>query len=241
MKITDESVIRNGEKELIDTIIGDLDWNVIETIFREKHHLSIQDDVQYRQGDLVVHNDGIAYKLDFDVKVTLSILLDRTGNYLDFTTSGDVTQEAEASEGEIPPRENMHVEEPSSTVLDETQQAEDDSPSLQSESGLDSAHDPEKSSSSDLVDPQGTLSENPINDGKKLSETVIEECDGIEEAARQQSDDNAQVSLEESESALSPDPKKEPFKNISDMTSELSQMITEINRDNKQTSEVPEN
>ena len=86
MKITDSEIIKAGERELIDTIIGDLDWNAIEKVFKERHHLQIQDDVEYRQGDIVVHNDTVAYKLDFDVKLTLSILLDRSGNYVSFTT-----------------------------------------------------------------------------------------------------------------------------------------------------------
>ena len=36
MKITDENDIKNGEKELIDTIIGELDWSAIEKIFNLK-------------------------------------------------------------------------------------------------------------------------------------------------------------------------------------------------------------
>jgi len=86
MKITDENAIKNGEKELLDTIIGDLDWYIVEKIFNEKHRLKLQDDVEYRQGDIVIHGNDVAYKLDFDVKVTLSILLDRTGNYVELKT-----------------------------------------------------------------------------------------------------------------------------------------------------------
>ena len=94
MKITDSDIIKAGERELIDTIIGDLDWNAIEKIFKERHRLRIQDDVEYRQGDIVVHNDEVVYKLDFDVKLTLSILLDRSGNYLSFTTQNELFDEA---------------------------------------------------------------------------------------------------------------------------------------------------
>ena len=89
MKITDSEIIKTGEQELIDTIIGDLDWGAIEKIFKEKHRLRIQDDVEYRQGDIVVHNDAVAYKLDFDVKLTLSILLDRSGNYVSLATQSE--------------------------------------------------------------------------------------------------------------------------------------------------------
>ena len=97
MKITDPEVIKNGERELIDTITGDIDWDAIEKIFRERHNLEIQDDVEYRSGDIVVFDNKIAYKLDFDVKVTLSVLFDRNGQHIALTTSGDLTQIPERS------------------------------------------------------------------------------------------------------------------------------------------------
>lgn len=91
MKITNSEIIKTGERELIDTIIADLDWEMIETIVKNRHKLKIQDDIDYRQGDLIVHEDKVAYKLDFDVKMTLSIIFDRDGNYLSVTTSDDLT------------------------------------------------------------------------------------------------------------------------------------------------------
>lgn len=106
MKFTDSEIIKAGERELIDTIIGDLDWSAIEKIFKERHHLQIQDNVEYRQGDIVVHNDRVAYKLDFDVKLTLSILLDRSGNYVSFTTGGQTMDgETEKHSGGSPDQE----------------------------------------------------------------------------------------------------------------------------------------
>ncbi|MBN1103066.1 MAG: hypothetical protein JXL84_06610 [Deltaproteobacteria bacterium] len=88
MKITSTDVIRNGEKELMDAIIADLDWGSIETIFREKHHLPIEEDVEYKGGDIVIHNNEIAYRMEFEARVTLSVLLDREGNYLSVTGTG---------------------------------------------------------------------------------------------------------------------------------------------------------
>ena len=93
-KITDSEVIKSGERELLDIIIGDLDWEAIEKIVKERHQLRIQDDVEFKQGDIVVYNNTVAYKLDFDVKVTLTLLFDRDGNYLSFSTSGDFKKDA---------------------------------------------------------------------------------------------------------------------------------------------------
>ena len=132
MKITDADIIKTGERELIDTIIGDLDWNAIDKIFRERHQLKIQDDVEYRQGDIVVHNDEVAYKLDFDVKLTLSILLDRSGNYLSFTTQNELSDEViEKDTGT-----DMRPVQPSGPVFDSALKFEETEPAT--------AADPEK-------------------------------------------------------------------------------------------------
>jgi len=90
MKITDHEVIKSGEQELIDAITADLDWGAIEKVFKEKHYLGIEEDVEYKRGDIVVHNNQVAYKLEFNVNVVLSILLDREGKYISVITPGDV-------------------------------------------------------------------------------------------------------------------------------------------------------
>ncbi len=89
MKITDSEVIKNGEKDLIDAITADLDWAVIEEIFLKEHNLGIEEDIEFKRGDIVSSNNQIAYKLEFEVKVNLSILLDRNGDYLSIAISGD--------------------------------------------------------------------------------------------------------------------------------------------------------
>lgn len=97
VKITDSDSIKDSEGELIDGLIGELDWQVIESILKDKYNLSLHDDVEYKQGDLVVHGSRIAYKLDFDVRVTLSLIVGRDGECFDIKASG--SQE----EDDIPP------------------------------------------------------------------------------------------------------------------------------------------
>ncbi len=82
MKLTDAQVIANREQELFDSIIADLDWAAIEEIFKKQHNLEIQEEVEYKKGDIVSHDSTVAYRLDFEVKVNLSILIDRQGNFL---------------------------------------------------------------------------------------------------------------------------------------------------------------
>lgn len=82
MKITDSEIIKSGEQELMDAITADLDWGAIDEIFLKEHNLSIEEDIEYKSGDIVAVDDKIAYKLEFEVKVNLSVLLDRNGEYL---------------------------------------------------------------------------------------------------------------------------------------------------------------
>lgn len=98
MRITDSEVIKSGEQDLIDAITGDLDWGAIEEIFRRDHKLGIGEDVEYTKGDIVVYNNQVAYRLEFDVKIALSVLLDREGNYVSVTSSGDEHKKDDADE-----------------------------------------------------------------------------------------------------------------------------------------------
>ena len=95
MRITHREVIQTGEQELIDAITGDLDWRVMEDIFMKEHGLNMGEDVTYKNGDIVIHNNQIAYRLDYDVKVTLSVLVDRNGSCLSLTSSADMKKTAD--------------------------------------------------------------------------------------------------------------------------------------------------
>lgn len=96
MKIINPDSIHNNEEDFIDTINAELDWEVIEKMLLEKHKFSMQDDVDYKNGDIVVYNDQIAYKYDFDIKVALSIIFGRDGKCLKISTSGEIDPESES-------------------------------------------------------------------------------------------------------------------------------------------------
>ncbi|GAB6096389.1 hypothetical protein JCM14469_26420 [Desulfatiferula olefinivorans] len=116
MKVTDSETIKNSENNLIDGLIGELDWQVIETLLREKYHLRLHDDVAYTSGDIIVHDKKIAYKLDFDVRVTLSLYVGRDGECVDIRASGsgddDVPHDFPSAEsnGPIPPAQEQAPE-----------------------------------------------------------------------------------------------------------------------------------
>ena len=89
MKLTNPETIQESEKEFIDTINAELDWNTIEKLLLEKHQFAIQDEVDYKEGNLIVHNNQIAYKFDFEIKVPLSVIFNRQGECLEISTVRD--------------------------------------------------------------------------------------------------------------------------------------------------------
>ena len=99
MKIVNANTIQNGEKEFIDAINAELDWVSIEKMIMEKHKLQLQDEVVYRDGDIIVHNDEIAYRLDFDITVSMSLLFNRNGECLEIDTPSGVEKEGEPFAG----------------------------------------------------------------------------------------------------------------------------------------------
>ena len=151
LKITDSEVIKSGERELLDIIIGDLDWEAIEKIVKEKHQLRIQDDVEFRQGDIVVYDNTVAYKLDFDVKVTLTVLCDRDGNYLSFSTSGDFARDAVMPD----------LEEVESEPESETESSETDEMTAAQDQDDDETIKEEPAQPEDSPDPENTLEPDP--------------------------------------------------------------------------------
>ncbi|ACN16393.1 hypothetical protein HRM2_33180 [Desulforapulum autotrophicum HRM2] len=88
MKITNPETIKASEREFIDNINAELDWEAIEALLLEKHNFTLEEDVDYKKGDLVVFNDQIAYKFDFHIKVPLSVVFGRDGSCLDISTAG---------------------------------------------------------------------------------------------------------------------------------------------------------
>ncbi len=126
MKLTNAEVIKSGEKDLIDAIIGELDWSAIERIFKQKHRLQIKDDVEYRSGDIVVHDDQIAYKLEFEVKVSLAVLVDRLGEHLEFQT--DEADDGSDEAVDVAPADDMAAGEEKMPVTAEVAPTGDDAP-----------------------------------------------------------------------------------------------------------------
>jgi len=86
MKLTNPETIQESEKKFIDTINAQLDWKAIKKILLKKYNFKLQEEVDYKNGDLVVYNDEIAYKFDFEIKVPLSVIFNRQGECFEIST-----------------------------------------------------------------------------------------------------------------------------------------------------------
>jgi len=93
MKFINSVSIKENEKKFIDTINAALDWEAIGKMLMEKHNFILQEKIECENGDLVVCNDMIAYKFDFEIKVPLSVMVNRQGECLDILTSGKEDEE----------------------------------------------------------------------------------------------------------------------------------------------------
>ncbi|WP_321492591.1 hypothetical protein [uncultured Desulfobacter sp.] len=102
MKLSNPESIQESEKEFIDTINAELDWDVIEKMLLDKHNFEVQDDIEYKDGNLIVYNNEIAYKFDFEIKVPLSVIFNRGGECLSMSTTreDEAFEDAEDMEGQ---------------------------------------------------------------------------------------------------------------------------------------------
>ncbi len=105
MKLTSQENIAQSEKEFIDTINAELDWEAIEKLLLEKHKFKLQEKIDYKNGNLIVYNDNIAYKFDFEIKVPLSVIFNREGECLEISTLRDDFEKED--EDEIIPDKNF--------------------------------------------------------------------------------------------------------------------------------------
>ncbi len=79
MKITDPDVIKNGENDLIKAVTDDLDLNAVKDVIKKR---IAEADLSSKGGEIVVYDNEIAFRLDFDLQLSGSLMFDRQGNYI---------------------------------------------------------------------------------------------------------------------------------------------------------------
>jgi hypothetical protein len=121
MKLTDPCAIDKSEKELIDDIRTSIDWNAIRQMITKNHLDGPANRLVYRNGDLVVHDNRIAYLLDIEIRVPLSIVFNRDGECLEIVPCPEDPAMAEKSSREImevKERGNEKVEQLAASIAD---------------------------------------------------------------------------------------------------------------------------
>jgi len=73
----DEAVI-----DMVEKVKSNIQLDLVKAICKHKHGIENIDKIDFENGDLVTHNDRVAFKLDFKITHKLSLLIDRKGNFL---------------------------------------------------------------------------------------------------------------------------------------------------------------
>ncbi len=79
MKITDPDIIRTGEKDLINAVKDDLDWDAVTKIIKNRINTKA---FESKGGEIIVLNGQIAFRIDLELKMNINLMFDRDGNYI---------------------------------------------------------------------------------------------------------------------------------------------------------------
>ena len=173
MKLTASDVIKSGEQDLFDGITGDLDWGTIEQIFKEKHNLVIGEDVEYKKGDIIAHDNQVAYRLEFEVKVDFSVLIDREGNYISMAISESSEGAQENDEAGMPVEPEKQIgeseKEENGDISKEISAEEAPQKDNEEETGLPAGDDLKPGLSDNLEEIEVT---SPITDDENTKEKI---------------------------------------------------------------------
>ncbi|OQX25876.1 MAG: hypothetical protein BWK80_13265 [Desulfobacteraceae bacterium IS3] len=81
-RVADSGLIGKAKEELLTKIKTALDLKEIKKILEDHHNLEITDDLEVQSGEIIIHNNRIGYRMEFEVLLSLSVLLDEDGNYI---------------------------------------------------------------------------------------------------------------------------------------------------------------
>lgn len=95
MKITDSKVVQSGEKAFLNAVKDHLDWTAIREVVTKKMK---QCAIESKGGELVLHENSVAFRMDLHCSMDVSITFDRDGNLV-----SDAESLAGASMTETPP------------------------------------------------------------------------------------------------------------------------------------------
>lgn len=75
-----EHVINDSIRELIEKIKSNIDLEQVRAVCEEQHGIATVENIDLKDGDIVTYQDQIAFKLDFEIRFVLPVMIDRQGN-----------------------------------------------------------------------------------------------------------------------------------------------------------------
>jgi hypothetical protein len=92
-------IVVTAKKELFERIKANINLDRVREICADLYGVKDIHSLDFRNGDIVVHDGKIAYKIEFDVRFAVPLLIDEEGNLLG---AQEVETEEEATpEGRI--------------------------------------------------------------------------------------------------------------------------------------------
>lgn len=206
MKITDPQVILNGEQDLIASVQRDLDLDAVKDLLKERLTASA---LSPKGGRIVVHDNNVAFRLDYEINLNGSLLFDRNGNLLEDSDSTAPKQnpqdeEKEEEEEEAPESnldDNLSLNRPDYDDIENESPGETQPVDLEPENLSDDIQDAEPEL--EIEDPkdeaafdQNDLDSIEAEDGNELTDIGPE--DGDKETGGDVNDDDISDLLQES-------------------------------------------
>jgi uncharacterized protein YjbI with pentapeptide repeats len=75
-------VIEEAILDLIENLKSNIQFDLIKAICKQQNLLDTIDKFDFKNGDIVTHDDQVAFKLDYNISYNLSLLLDRKGKLI---------------------------------------------------------------------------------------------------------------------------------------------------------------
>ncbi len=146
MNVISPESLKQCEEELIETIKDEINFKDLSEILKSRLN---EAKLECTDGDIIVHENKVAYKLNLQINISSEVLLDREGNLLSSPDSeelseglSDDSEKLEVLEEEIaetspvePPSEEMDISEMVNKGNDEDMS--DDNKPLNHESNVD--------------------------------------------------------------------------------------------------------
>lgn len=83
-----EHVIGDSIRELIEKIKSNIDLEQVRAVCREQHGIAAVENIDLKDGDIVTYRDQVAFKLDFEIRFVLPVMIDRQGNCISVLLAG---------------------------------------------------------------------------------------------------------------------------------------------------------